>query len=182
MAMTLANQVSLLRLLLVPPIVASLVYYHPTRDWLRYVTLGLFLFGALTDAVDGYLARRWNQRTELGTWLDPLADKALILGTLISCSVVHNLPESLRIPAWFNLIVISRDVLLLGGALILFGLKGKLQVRPSAAGKCTTVAQMAVVVAVLLAWPIRLYVIVLAAGLTLLSAIGYIRTGLRALS
>jgi CDP-diacylglycerol--glycerol-3-phosphate 3-phosphatidyltransferase len=179
--MTLANQVSILRLLLVPMIVASLVYYHPDRDGLRFLTLGLFLLGVLTDAIDGYLARRWNQRTELGTWLDPLADKALILGTLISCSVIQGLPEALRIPAWFNLLVISRDVILVGGTMILFTLKGHVKVRPSWIGKCTTVAQMAVIISVLAGAGFRDQVIVLAASLTALSAIGYMRAGVKAL-
>ncbi|MBI2174811.1 MAG: CDP-alcohol phosphatidyltransferase family protein, partial [Candidatus Omnitrophica bacterium] len=69
--MNLANQISLFRLLLVPGVVASLVYYDESRDWLRFVTLGIFLVGVASDALDGWLARSQNQQTELGTLLDP---------------------------------------------------------------------------------------------------------------
>lgn len=179
--MSLPNQISIGRLLLVPAIVASLVYYHPDRDWLRFVALGLFLLGVVSDALDGFLARLQRQQTELGTLLDPMADKALILGTLISCSVIHGLPTWMRIPAWFNLLVISRDVLLVAGSVILFAIKGRWHVRPSWLGKATTVAQMLVIPAVLLGLPLRLPLIVIATVLTVLSGIGYIRIGIRTL-
>ena len=178
----LPNQISLFRLLLVPGIVASLLYYHPNRDGLRLVTLGLFLLGVISDAVDGFLARLFNQRTELGTLLDPVADKALILGTLISCSMIHGLPSWMRIPAWFNLIVISRDVLLVTGAFVLYTIHGRWQVRPSPLGKLTTVSQMLVIPTVLLGWPGKLPLLVLAAWLTTASGIQYVRAGLRLLS
>ncbi|MBI3321736.1 MAG: CDP-alcohol phosphatidyltransferase family protein, partial [Candidatus Omnitrophica bacterium] len=77
--MSLANKVSIFRILLVPGIVASLLYYHPERDGLRFLALGLFLVGITSDALDGLIARRQNQQTELGTLLDPIADKFLIL-------------------------------------------------------------------------------------------------------
>jgi len=165
----------------VPGIVACLIYYHPSRDWLRFVALGLFALGIVSDALDGFLARLQRQQTELGALLDPVADKALILGTLISCSVIHGLPDWMRIPAWFNLLVISRDALLVVGSVILFAMKGRWQVRPSWLGKTTTVAQMLVIPAVLLGWPVRTPLIIAAAILTVLSGLGYIRMGVRAL-
>lgn len=164
-----------------PGIVASLVYYHPQRDWIRFLALGLFVFGILSDAVDGWLARAQNQHTELGTLLDPIADKALILGTLISCSVIHGLPDWMRIPAWFNLVVISRDVLLITGAVVLFVIKGRWSVRPSRLGKWTTFAQMLVIPSVLLGLPAKSSLIMIAAVLTVLSAVSYVRMGIRAL-
>ena len=84
--MSLANKISVFRILLVPGMIAALVYYHPTRDGLRFVALGLFIIGIASDAIDGFLARRHNQQTELGTLLDPIADKCLIVSALISCS------------------------------------------------------------------------------------------------
>ncbi len=179
--MGLANKISIFRILLVPGLVASLVYYSPDRDYLRFVALGLFLTGAVSDAVDGFLARRWNQQTELGTLLDPIADKCLILGALISCSVIHGLPDWMRIPAWFNLLVISRDALLIAGAFVLFLMRGRWSVQPSRLGKCTTFAQMLVLLSVLLALPIKEPLILVAAVFTVLSAINYIRMGARAL-
>ena len=179
--MSLANKISILRILLVPGVVASLVYYHPQRDWLRFIALGLFIAGMLSDAVDGYLARRHNQQTELGTLLDPIADKALILSALISCSVIRGLPGWMRIPAWFNLIVISRDALLIAGSVVLFVIQGRWSVRPSRLGKWATFTQMLVIPFVLLGLPGKLPLILVASLLTVLSAVSYVRTGVRVL-
>lgn len=166
---------------MVPGIVASLLYYNPERSELRLVAVGLFVLGMVSDALDGLIARLHHQQTELGTLLDPVADKFLILGTLISCSIIRGLPDEMRVPAWFNLIVISRDVLLLSGAIVLFVIKGRWSVRPNLLGKCTTFAQMLVIPTVLLGLPVKLPLIDVAAGLTALSAVVYIRMGLRAL-
>ncbi|MBI2173611.1 MAG: CDP-alcohol phosphatidyltransferase family protein, partial [Candidatus Omnitrophica bacterium] len=143
--------------------------------------LGIFLVGVASDALDGWLARSQNQQTELGTLLDPIADKFLILSALISCSVIHGLPEWMRVPAWFNLVVISRDVLLVSGAVVLFAIQGRWSVRPSWLGKWTTFSQMLVIPSVLLALPFTKLLVLVAAVLTVLSAIGYLRMGLRVL-
>ena len=179
--MSLANKISVFRILLVPGIIAALVYYHPTRDGLRFVALGLFTVGIASDAIDGFLARRHNQQTELGTLLDPIADKCLILSALISCSAIHGLPDWMRIPAWFNLVVLSRDALLIAGSIVLFIIQGRWSVRPSQLGKWTTFTQMLVIPAVLLRLPVKAWLLAIAAVFTVLSAIGYIRTGIRVL-
>ena len=179
--MSIANKISIARILLVPVIVASLLYYSPERDGLRFVAFGVFVLGILSDALDGFLARLWHQESELGTILDPIADKALILSALISCSTIHGLPAWMRVPAWFNLIVISRDVLLISGSVLLFILKGRWSVRPSRLGKWTTFMQMMVVPSVLLGWPVTGALLLLAATCTVCSAVGYVRTGIRAL-
>ena len=179
--MSLANKISIFRILLVPGFVAALLYYHPSRDGLRYVALVLFVIGFLSDAVDGFLARRHNQQTELGTLLDPIADKLLILSALISCSAIHGLPDWMRVPAWFNLLVISRDVLLVTGAAVLFVIKGRWTVQPSWLGKWTTFSQMLVIPSVLLGLSLTRPLIMIAAILTALSAITYVRMGIRAL-
>jgi len=179
--MSLANKISILRILLVPGIVASLVYYAPGRDALRFVTLGLFLLGIATDAIDGFIARSQQQQSQLGTLLDPIADKFLILGTLISLSAIQGLPDWMRIPAWFNLVVISRDVLLIAGAVVTFIMVGRWTVRPSWLGKWTTAMQMGVVMWVLLGVPMREPLLVATAVLTACSGVGYIREGIRVL-
>ena len=180
--MNLANKLSIFRILLAPGIVASLLYYHPERDGLRFLALGLFVVGIASDALDGLIARRHNQHTELGTLLDPVADKFLILSTLISCSTIHGLPAWMRIPAWFNLVVISRDVLLLSGSLVLFAIKGRWTVQPSRLGKWTTAVQMLVIASVLLNLPTKVPLLLAAAILTVLSLIDYVRMGIRTLS
>ena len=166
---------------MVPVIVASLVYYRPDRDILRIVALVLFVLGVASDALDGFLARLQNQQTELGALLDPIADKFLILGTLISCSTIHGLPAWMRVPAWFNLVVISRDVLLVAGTIVLFLIRGRWNVRPSRLGKWTTFTKMLVVPSVLLGLPLRHVLVLIAATLTILSAVSYVRLGIRLL-
>lgn len=180
--MSLANKISLFRILLAPCLVASLVYYHPSRDWLRYVTLALFVIGILTDALDGFIARSKHQQSQLGAVLDPVADKFLILSTLVSLSMIHGLPDWMRVPAWFNLIVFSRDAILLAGIALIFASTGALSIRPSRLGKATIVAQMLVIPVVLLQWPLKTEALTLAAVLSVLSGIGYLRTGVRLLS
>lgn len=179
--MSVANKVSIARILLVPAFVAALLYYHPTRPWLIGVALTLFLVGIASDAVDGFLARRQRQETELGAILDPIADKCLILSAIISCSIIRGLPAWMRLPAWFNVIVISRDVLLILGNLLLFAVRGNWNVRPSRLGKWATFSQMLVVPAALLGWPIKEPFILAASVLTVASTVAYVRTGLRLL-
>ena len=179
--MSLANKISILRILLAPAIVASLVYYHPERDWLRFVTLGLFVVGMVSDAIDGLIARTQGQQSQLGTLLDPIADKLLILSTLISCSVIRGLPVWMRIPAWFNLLVISRDALLVTGTIVIFAMQGRWHVRPSRLGKWATFTQMLVIPTVLLGLPAKALLIPLAAALTVVSTVSYIRLGIRVL-
>lgn len=175
--MSLANQISVARIFLAPCLVASLLYYHPSRDWLRYVTLALFAIGILSDAIDGFIARSKNQQSQLGTLLDPIADKLLILSALISLSAIHGLPSWMSVPAWFNLIVISRDVLLVTGTAVLFVLTGTFTVRPNRLGKLTVAMQMSVVPAILLRLPIAMPLMIIAAVLSVVSALAYLRLG-----
>ena len=180
--LSLANKISVFRILLVPCLVASLVYYRPERDGLRYLSLSLLLVGILSDALDGYIARSKSQQSHLGTILDPIADKLLIISVLISLSTIRALPEWMRVPAWFNLIVFSRDALLVTGTVLLFTFTGKITVKASRLGKWTIAGQMAVILAVLLKVPMKIPMLTLVAGLTILSGIGYIRDGTRSLA
>ncbi|HEX9780352.1 MAG TPA: CDP-alcohol phosphatidyltransferase family protein [bacterium] len=179
--MSLPNKLSVLRILLVPGVVASLVYYHPSRDWLRWVAFALFAAGMVSDALDGMLARARREHSELGALLDPIADKLLILATLISCAAIEGLPASMRVPAWFNLIVISRDVILVTGVLLLFAIQGRWRVAPTRLGKWTTGVQMLVIPTVLLGLPVKTPLIAAASVLTVCSGISYVRLGLRML-
>ena len=179
--MSLANRISLLRILLVPCFVASLVYYTPDRDGLRFVSLAIFFLGIATDAMDGFVARSQHQQSQLGTLLDPLADKMLILSALISLSTIRALPDWMRIPAWFNLIVISRDAVLVTGTLLIFVFTGQWSVNPSRLGKWTIAAQMAVIPTVLLGLPFKQGLLILTAVMTVLSGVSYLRVGTRLL-
>lgn len=180
--MNLANKISIVRILLVPFFIWAIVYYSPEHDYLRFVALGIFGLAVLSDALDGYLARVLKQRTTLGTFLDPIADKLLLIAAFISLSVVNNLPASLKLPPWVPIIVVSRDVIILLGAVVIFLVSGGIEISPSPLGKVTTFFQMATIISVLLKYPRSNYIWTLAVALTILSAIDYIIRGARLLN
>src|SRR2546423_4003769 len=111
--MTTANKITIVRILLVPLfIVEVLNYVGQGREWHRYAAIAAFLVASVCDGVDGYLARRFNQRSELGAILDPLADKLLLVAGIALLSLHHrqNLPHP---PPWLTGAGIIRDALLL---------------------------------------------------------------------
>ena len=177
--MNLANQWTLSRILLVPVFIASLLYFSPERSYFHTVAVFVYLLACITDALDGYLARKMNQETALGNTIDPIADKLLLLSGYLSLSLMPNIPESMRVPAWVTLVVISRDVVILAGCLIIFVITGALKVKPLFIGKVTTVVQMGALFASLLGlpWSLKSWLYFLAAGFTLLSGLFYIRAG-----
>lgn len=186
-----ANAITLLRVLCVPVFIALLIRHRqiflatPQADALvfyRYSAFAVFVFATLSDAVDGFIARHFNQRTLLGTWLDPLADKLLLTAAVVMLSMRLGLP--FQMPFWFPIILISRDVLLLFGSIIIFMLRGHVEVRPSLIGKLTTTAQMAVMIATLAALPNKcIFALALFAALcTVVSGAQYVLHGLRQVS
>lgn len=180
--MGLANKISILRILLIPFFVASLLYYRPEQDGLRFVALVIFFLGALTDAVDGNVARAKRRKTRLGTFLDPIADKLLLITAFISLSVIDRLPAGIRMPIWVPLIVISRDIILILGAALIHMVTGNLQIHPTRLGKLTTLFQMATIISVLLQWKFSYFFWSIAVLFTLLSGVDYIRKGSKLLS
>jgi cardiolipin synthase len=179
----LANNLTLFRILLVPVFIGSLFYYSPERAYLRADITVIFLLACLTDGLDGYVARRMNQKTEFGTFIDPIADKLLLLSGFCSLSFMPVLPDDMRIPAWATLVIISRDVIILTGAVVIFMMTGKLKAQPLLIGKTTTVVQMAAIFAALLPAPppVRSAFFIGAAVLTGISCLSYIRLGGRML-
>ena len=136
------NRITLLRIILVPLFIIAAIQVAEDPVY-RYVALGVFALLALGDAVDGWLARRLGQQTQLGSYLDPIADKLLLAAAcvLLACP---QWPEP-RLPKWVSVIVVSRDVYLLMGAIILVMLKGTVTAQPSFVGKATTFLQMGMV-------------------------------------
>ena len=102
--MTTANQITLGRIVLVPFFVVQLLYYFRTGDELhRYLAMAAFLVATISDGVDGYLARHRGQATQLGSYLDPLADKLLMFSGLIVLSIeFESNPFEQRIPLWLT--------------------------------------------------------------------------------
>ena len=131
--LTLANRLTILRILMTP-VIAVLLLYRETG-----AALALFLLAGITDLLDGFFARRRNQWTSLGMVLDPIADKVLLTSAVIVLTVLKELPR------WFAIIVVSRDVFLIGGAIIMYMFIGRMSIPPSYLGKATTLFQIATV-------------------------------------
>ncbi|HTL17687.1 MAG TPA: CDP-alcohol phosphatidyltransferase family protein [Patescibacteria group bacterium] len=150
--MTTANKVTIGRILLIPIFVVEVLYYVNTGYEVHRL-LGLLCFGiaAICDGVDGYIARHYNQRSELGAVLDPLADKLLLVSGIVLLSFDHR-PYFQIIPLWLTGTIIGRDILLLVGLIVIQMMVGKVKVRPRILGKIATVLQMIVVLWVLLKW------------------------------
>jgi cardiolipin synthase (CMP-forming) len=182
--MTTANKISIFRTLLVPLFIVQVLYYVDTGDeWHRFLALLSFAVAAISDGVDGYIARRYNQRSELGAFLDPLADKLLLVSGVVLLSF-KNEPALPRIPLWLTVTILSRDTLLVLGLAVIHYACGRVKVKPVLIGKASTVLQMATVVWALLKWDSAwlLYLAVAAALCTGVSGVIYILDGIRQLN
>ncbi len=135
--MYLANIITLGRLLSVPVVVWLII------DGSMLPAFALFVAAGISDAVDGFLARRFNQRSELGGYLDPLADKALLVGVYVTLGHVGHLP------AWLVILVVFRDVLIIGGAILLYMFTDELQMAPLTVSKVNTAMQIVLAAVVL---------------------------------
>jgi cardiolipin synthase len=134
---SLPNIFSLARLLTVPLIVWLLL------DGATQIAFVLFVAAGITDAIDGFIAKNFNARTELGAYLDPLADKALLVSAYVTLGHLGHLPN------WLVILVVFRDVLIIGGAVLLQLLTRSMHVRPTMLSKLNTVAQIALAAFVL---------------------------------
>ncbi len=132
--MSLPNYITILRVVLIPFFIDFMVY-----GYFR-AALIVFIVAGLTDALDGMAARLMKSRTELGAFLDPMADKLLIVSAFVTLALLDMLP------VWLVIIVVSRDIILALGSLILYVNGFDIKVRPSLVGKSATVLQLSVVV------------------------------------
>src|SRR2546422_11418224 len=149
--MTTANKVTILRILLIPFFVVEVLYYVKNGHELhRLLALLSFSVAAICDGVDGYIARRYNQRSELGAILDPLADKLLLVSGIVLLS--FNWPYFDSIPLWLTGTIIGRDILILIGLVVIQITIGKVKVKPRILGKTATGLQMAAVRCTLRNW------------------------------
>ncbi|HTL57931.1 MAG TPA: CDP-alcohol phosphatidyltransferase family protein [Candidatus Limnocylindrales bacterium] len=182
--MTTANKVTIVRILLIPFFVVEVLYYVRTGNELhRFLAIVSFGVAAICDGVDGYIARRYNQRSELGAILDPLADKLLLVSGIVLLSFDQR-PYLQSVPIWLTGTIIGRDILLLTGLIVIQMIVGKVKVRPRIVGKVATVLQMVIVLWILLKWEERwLTAWTIATGIcTGLSGLLYIYDGTRQLS
>jgi cardiolipin synthase len=189
---TTANKITVVRILMIPVFVTLAIYYGESiqRDepleWLRFAAIAVFLLAAVSDGLDGYVARRYNQRSALGVILDPIADKGLLLAGIITLSISNwsqSDPDYGKFPVWFPVLVITRDAVILVGSVVLHLLNGKVRVRPSWTGKVATFCQMCAIAWVMLQLHfLPLSFVVAVAGLfTLISGVIYVIDGVRQL-
>ena len=190
--MTTANKITIVRILLIPAFVTMAIYYGQSvkagepLEWQRFAAIVIFLVAAASDGLDGYVARRYNQRSSLGVILDPIADKGLLLSGIITLSISnwsHANPAAGQFPVWFPVLVITRDAVILVGSAVLHLLNGNVKVRTSWTGKVATVLQMAAIAWVMLQLHFLplLYVVIAAGFFTFISGVIYVRDGVRQL-
>lgn len=129
--LTVANQLTILRVMLIPVFVLLVVYGY--LGW----ALGTLLAAGLTDGLDGLIARRAGQRTALGAWLDPMADKLLLVTTFIVLTLPQ-VPLTHHLPLWLTVFVISRDIVIVGVVAIISVAVGPRRFTPSIWGKLAT--------------------------------------------
>src|SRR6201997_3641767 len=190
--MTTANKIPVGRILMIPVFVTMAIYYGESvqrgepLEWQRFAAIIVFFLAAVSDGLDGYVARRYNQRSSLGVILDPIADKGLLLSGIITLSISNWSevePHYGRFPIWFPVLVISRDAILFVGAGVLYMLIGKVHIKPSWTGKVATVLQMVAIGWVMLQLRLipLLYIVIAAGFFTLVSGIIYVTDGVRQL-
>lgn len=173
---TLATLFTLTRILLTPVIVGAMI----AQQW--GVAFFLFVAASATDVIDGNLARFFNTKTFLGAVLDPIADKVLLLSCFFALAFVQS--PLFSIPLWFVVLVLLRELILIGGALLVFLVKGQLKVNPTWLGKLTTFVQICFIVWLFACYffhwlPVKTYYTMLALMLmlTFCSFVQYARIG-----
>jgi len=174
-ALSIPNLITLGRILLVPIVVWAIA--TPGAMWIAFV---LFLAAGVSDAVDGFLAKRFHMTTELGAYLDPLADKALIVSIYLTLGING------YIPRWLVIMVVSRDILIVGGIMLSWVMGSPLKIKPLLVSKLNTVAQILFACVVLGSLgfdlqvdTLKVVLMGLVAALTLLSVAAYVAEWVR---
>ena len=143
------NRITIARILLIAPFVICLLNVR-TMPGARWAALAIFVVMALSDAFDGFLARRLGQETPLGRFLDPLADKLLITCTVILLALPNTWMGRVVLPSWVAVIAIGKDLVVLLGFVLIYLSVGKAVIQPRRLGKICTACQLVMVVLVLL--------------------------------
>jgi cardiolipin synthase (CMP-forming) len=173
---TIPNAITLSRILITPLFIIFLIQGNYRR------ALILFLLAGVSDLADGLIARTWQQKSRLGSYLDPLADKLLMATSFVTLSIYH------QIPSWLTVIVLSRDVTMALGVLLFRLADYHLIIRPTLLGKWTTTFQIATVLIVLISkiWMVPKVAIwaffVITAALTAFSGVHYVYRGLKSVN
>ncbi len=195
MELTWANRMTILRILLIVPFVICMLkindlkFNSDLRNVMRYIATVIYLFMAVSDGLDGYLARIKKQTTRLGTFLDPVADKLLITSACLLLTSERGHVSEFILPSTVVVLIIGKDLFLLIGFVIVYFITSQFLIAPVLIGKIATALQLSMVGAVLLApeisfvvpgwiWFLRI-LWWSAAGTALLATLIYIRNGSR---
>jgi cardiolipin synthase len=190
-----ATRITIFRILLIVPFVSFMLKINDpdlsdfAQNIMRYVSILLFLIMAVSDGVDGYLARRKNQITKLGTFLDPVADKLLITSACLLLASHKGQVENFLLPPTVVVLIIGKDLFLLIGFVIVYLITSKIHIAPVFIGKLATTLQLSMVAGILIGpevsrllpgwiWFLRI-LWWSAAGTALLATLIYIRDGSR---
>ena len=187
--MTLASKVTVSRILLIP-VFAALAWRYgqsvtagETNESLRWWALAVFLVAAASDGVDGWIARRFNQKSDFGAFIDPIADKGLMLTGVVMAGLFDWGDAGWRLPLWYVALVFLREAVILGGIGVLWSKHRHVKMDPHWTSKLCTVLQMFALGWVMLRVPLfsPALACIPAALLTLWSGIEYFRQGQRIL-
>jgi CDP-diacylglycerol--glycerol-3-phosphate 3-phosphatidyltransferase len=184
--MNLANKITVARLVLVPVFVGCVMAHanaltdiEPDWTW-RYAAIAVFAVATLSDFLDGWVARRFHQKSLLGTTLDPIADKLLMLSAIFTLAVT---PWEHGFPVWFVILVFVREAIILLGIAFMYGFLRKIEMGPHWISKATTALQMSCVVWILIDFrsiaPELVWVIRVTAVFMVISTAIYMREGIR---
>lgn len=173
--MTLANRITLARIALIPLLAAVLFFYAPEREYLRHVALLVFAVASVSDFADGYVARNWGQRSEVGARLDPLADKLLVnMGYIFVAANPNFVPG---IPLWFPPLLVLRDTWIIFGAIYILRTSGKIEAAARPLGKLMTALLMVTFIAALLGIPWTTQLVYACTAVGFLSGFDYMLFG-----
>lgn len=191
MKLSWANRITILRILLIVPFISCMLKINDAEfgNVMRYIAIVIFLFMAISDAFDGYMARRNRQITRLGAFLDPMADKLLITSACLLLISKQGSVEDFPLPSTVVVLIIGKDVVLTLGFVTLYFITSKIYTAPIFVGKVATTLQLSMVAGILLGpeissilpgwiWFLRV-VWWSAAGTAILASIIYIRNGIR---
>lgn len=169
--MNLPNLLTIFRILLVPIFVIFVIH----NDF--SVALIIFITAGITDGLDGLLARALNQKTTIGAYLDPIADKMLLVSAYVSLTIKGMLP------GWLSVVVVSRDVIILSGIAVIFLMGKGLDIKPSISSKLTTVFQILTIIGILYPFSTRHFQFFMTATavFTVLSGLQYMYDGIKAM-
>ena len=190
-----ANRITIIRVLLIAPFVILMLKINEQelneslRNLIRYFATVIFLFMALSDALDGFLARKNRQITKLGAFLDPMADKLLMTCACLLLASNRGHIENFRLPIPVVVLIIGKDLFLLIGFVIVYFITFKIFITPILIGKIATALQLIMVLATLISpemsrvmptwkWPLG-FLWWSAAGTAILATLIYIRSGSR---